>query len=182
MTKEKQSATADSDRKAYIAALDKELALVGDRDPLTVFAETEGKLRAATAGLNDGQLRTPEKPAKWSVLDVAWHLADVEIVLGFRYRMVVAQSGDAIPAIRQDAWVAELNDGDRGLDDAIEDFARVRQVNLRFLKGLRPEHYERFAMHEERGKETLRFMVRLYAAHDLYHLNQIERIKAAMDA
>jgi hypothetical protein len=32
------------------------------------------------------------------------------------------------------------------------------------------------AFHEERGEESLRAMIRLYAAHDLVHLNQLQRI------
>jgi hypothetical protein len=31
-------------------------------------------------------------------------------------------------------------------------------------------------MHEERGKETVRHLLRLYAGHDLNHLQQIGRI------
>ena len=31
-------------------------------------------------------------------------------------------------------------------------------------------------MHQERGKETVRHLLRLYAGHDLNHLQQIARI------
>ena len=147
-----------------------------------MFEETGAKLLARTEGLSAPQLSAPEKPDKWSVLDVVWHLADVEIVLGLRYRMAVAESGNAVAAIDQDAWVKELDYRSRSLRDALEDFTHVRQVNLRFLKGLPRENFARFAMHQERGKETLEDMIRLYAAHDLYHLYQIDRIKTATGA
>ena len=37
-------------------------------------------------------------------------------------------------------------------------------------------------MHAERGKETVRHLIRLYAGHDLNHLHQIERLAAQLDA
>jgi hypothetical protein len=35
-------------------------------------------------------------------------------------------------------------------------------------------------VHAERGEESLEHLVRLYAGHDLLHLRQIERIRAAV--
>jgi len=37
-------------------------------------------------------------------------------------------------------------------------------------------------LHEERGEESLELGIRLYAGHDLLHLRQIERIRAAIGA
>lgn len=179
MTKEGQSPLTGGGTQEYITAL---LEFLGDREPLAVFEETGAKLLTLTGGLSDRQLRIPEKPGKWCVLDVVWHLADVEIVLGLRYRTTVAEPGSTVAAFNQDAWVKELGYRSRSLRDALEDFARVRQVNLRFLKGLPSASFARFAVHQERGKETLEDMLRLYAAHDLYHLYQIDRIKTAIGA
>lgn len=179
MATEEESPLKGGGTQQYITAL---LEFLGDRDPLSVFEETEEKLRVATEGLSDAELRMPESSGKWSVLEVAWHLADVDIVLGFRYRMAVAQPGKGVASINQDAWAAELDYNGRSLEQALENFARVRAVNLGFLNGLPSEAYDRYAMHEERGKETLADMIRLYAAHDLYHLYQIDRIKTAIGA
>ena len=179
MATESRSALSRGDAPEYMHAI---LKFLGERDPFDVIEETEEKLRVLTQGLSDEHLRTPEKTGKWSILEVMWHLADVEIVLGFRYRMVAAQPGSAVSAIDQDTWAKQLDYNGRGLSDALEDFARVRAVNLRFLKGLPKERFEQFAMHEERGKETLQDMVRFYAAHDSYHLYQIDRIKTAIGA
>jgi hypothetical protein len=37
-------------------------------------------------------------------------------------------------------------------------------------------------VHSERGNESLRYMVRMYAGHDLVHLRQIARIRQAAAA
>jgi len=167
------------DSPAYIDAL---LAHLGDRDPLEAFAATPAALREATAGLSDAALRTPEAPGKWSVIEVLKHLADVEFVLGFRYRKIAGEPGSPIPAINQDLWTRELHYAEADLAQTLDDFEAVRAVNLRFLRGLPASYAERAGIHEERGEESLGTVMRLYAAHDCYHLMQIGRIRKAIGA
>jgi hypothetical protein len=44
------------------------------------------------------------------------------------------------------------------------------------LKALPKELWENYGMHQERGKESIAHIVRIYAGHDLNHLGQMERI------
>lgn len=171
------SALSAGDSPEYIDAL---LGYLGDRDPIEVFASTEKALREAVEPMDEAVLRTPEAPGKWSIIDVMKHLADVEIVLGFRYRKVLGEDTPEISAIDQDAWVTNLRYREAKLADTLDDFAAVRNVNLRLLRSLDTEQLERSGMHSQRGKETMETMIRLYAAHDLYHLYQIKRIRQAV--
>src|SRR5262245_19500034 len=84
---------------AYVRSI---VALVGDRDPLEVQARLAQDLRAAVAGLSPEQLRRPEAPGKWSILDVVRHLADSEVVFGWRLRQVIAQDRPTITGFDQD--------------------------------------------------------------------------------
>ena len=170
----KSGATAE-----YSVAL---LKFLGDREPLDVFAQTAADLRAAVKGLSKRQLDTPEAPGRWSVAAVVKHLADVEVVLGFRYRKVLGEPGTRIPAIDQDAWADRLEYLTADVPSALDDFEALRGVNLRLLRAVKNGQWELFGIHEQRGNETLRHMVRLYAAHDCYHLHQIDRIKKAIGA
>src|SRR5262245_65192612 len=86
---------------AYVAAL---LDALGPRDPLALLAETPTTLRQAVAGLTPEQDGTPERPGKWSVRQVAQHLADSELVGGFRFRMVLAHGNPELPGYDQDLW------------------------------------------------------------------------------
>ena len=47
------------------------------------------------------------------------------------------------------------------------------------LKTLSPEQWKHYGMHSERGQETIEHIVRMYAGHDLNHLQQIEAIVVA---
>ncbi len=174
-----KSALSTGATPAYADAM---LKYLGSRDPMEVFASTPGDLRKAVAGLSKPLLAKPEAPGKWSVAGVVQHLVDVEITLGLRYRRVLSQPGKSVPAIDQDALAAATDYNNSDVAGGLDDFEAIRRANLRFLRKLTPAQMESHGIHEERGRETLSHMVRLYAAHDCYHLYQIERIKKAIGA
>lgn len=161
-------------------SLDAMLAFLGDRDPLEVFAEMPDALRSAVKNVPADRLCTPEVPGKWSVLNVVQHLGQTEVALGFRYRKVLAEPSPALPAMDQDLWVTHLFPDEVSLEEALKDFAALRAINMRLLRRVQGDQWERHGIHSQRGKETLSAMVRLYAAHDRYHLFQIERIAKAV--
>jgi hypothetical protein len=163
----------------YVRSL---LDLLGDRDPLAVQAQLAVSVEQAVAQLTDAQLRQPEKPGKWSVIEVVQHLADSEIVYGYRIRLILAADNPAIEGYDQDAWAQRLRYAETSLPDALSQIRVLRGRTLHLLRGLRPDEWERAGMHSERGRETVRHITKLLAAHDLVHLRQIERIKSAIGA
>ena len=56
----------------------------------------------------------------------------------------------------------------------------LRAANLRLLERATPQDMARVGVHAERGEESIGYLCRLYAGHDLLHLNQIARIKASL--
>ena len=147
--------------------------------PLAVQAATAKKLERMIKGVPAAKLRKRPAPEKWSIHEICAHLADSEIVLGFRMRMILAMPGTPIAAVDQDAWAATGNYEQREPRKSIEHFRVFREANLALLKSLTPEQWELHGMHSERGRETIEHIVRIYAGHDLNHLQQIERILSA---
>ena len=168
-----------ADAAAYTAAL---LDLLGDRDPLAVQRTQSAALRAAVAGLTSDVLRRPEAPGKWSIVEVLQHLADTELVYGYRMRMIVAHDDPPIQGYDQDRWAGRLHYRDVDPAEALEQHDVLRRANLRFLERLAPAEWERTGIHSERGPESVRHVVRLVAAHDLLHLRQIDRIRRAVSS
>lgn len=159
--------------KAYTAAV---VGLVGDDRPLDILTTTETKLRDAIRTLRADQLSRPEEPGKWSINAVLRHLADSEIVWGWRLRMVLAHDRPQITGYDQDAWADRLKYGDADAQVSLAEFAVLRAGNLRLLMQATPDDMKRFGVHAERGEESVQHMMKLYAGHDRLHLNQIERI------
>lgn len=164
---------------AYVRSI---LDLLGDRDPLEVQTGLEGALRAAVAGLSPAQLGRAEAPGRWSIMQTVAHLADSEVVFGWRLRLVLAQDRPTITGFDQDAWSARLGGAYPDVGSAIQQIAILRGTNLSLLRSLAPGDWDRVGLHAERGEESVRHMAKLYAGHDLVHLRQIARIRAAIGA
>jgi uncharacterized damage-inducible protein DinB len=170
------SNAADS-AKTYVEAL---LEVLGDRRPLEVMGELTPWLDHRLRGGSDEALRRPEKPGKWSVVQVIQHLADSDLVFGFRARMVLTEDRPAIQGYDQDRWASTLRYAESSIPQARAQLDALRAANLTVLRRLGPMELERVGMHSERGAESLGHLTKLMAAHDLVHRRQIERILAAV--
>ncbi len=157
--------------------IDAVLALLGDREPLAVLGELGPALAALVDGLAIDDLRRPEAPGKWSMLEVLGHLADSELVWAYRLRVVLAEADPVLTGYDQDRWARYLRYRDRDLAAVLEEIRFLRDRNLRLVAGLTSEELERRGRHSERGTESVRHMIRLYAGHDLVHRRQLERIR-----
>lgn len=161
----------------YVRAV---LDLLGSRDPFAVLESTPDALSAMVAGVPDAQLGIPEEEGKWSVRHVLRHLADSEIVWAFRLRMVWAQDRPKLTGYDQDAWAERLAYADSDPGETLTEFAMLRRSNLKVLERASDTDLKRVGLHVERGEESLEQMIKLYAGHDLLHLRQVERIRAAV--
>lgn len=161
----------------YVRAL---LDVLGDRDPFAVQAELLPALASLLDGLDDATLRKPEKPGKWSIIEVVQHLADSEVVYAWRHRMMLSAPEPEIQGFDQDAWARELRYRDADLDEALDQLRVLRRANLRLLRSLDDARLRRFGRHAERGEESVDRTMRLTAAHDLVHRAQIARIRRAV--
>jgi len=148
-------------------------------DPLKVEAGTAKKLERLIQGVPASKLRKRPAPGKWSVAEILAHLAESEIVRGWRMRQILGAPGTAIQAFDQDSWAAAGHYDKRDPRKSLELFRVLREANLALLKSLTPEQWKHHGMHAERGVETIEHMSCMMAGHDLNHLGQVERIVAA---
>ena len=156
------------------------LGLVGERNPVDVLRDTPAAAARAVAGLASEQLRKPEADGKWSIAQVLRHLADSDVVWGWRMRLILAQDRPTITGYDQDLWAEKLHYADADPAESIETFAILRRDNLRLIERATPEDLKRVGVHSERGEESAGYLMRLFAGHDLMHLGQIERIKTTI--
>jgi hypothetical protein len=146
------------------------------QDPIKVQSTTNKKLARLIKGVPTAKLRKRPAPDKWSVVEILAHLADVEIVLGWRMRSILGAPGTPIQAFDQNAWVVSGHYDKRDPRESIELHRAVRDANLALLESLSPEQWKHYGQHAERGQESIEHIVRLMAGHDVNHLQQIERI------
>jgi DinB superfamily len=148
------------------------------KPPLAVQAATAKKLERLVKGKSTAKLRQRPAPDKWSVSEILAHLADAETVGSFRMRLILGAPGTAIVAFDQDAWVISGHYEKRDPRKSLELFRALREANLALLKSLTPEQWKHYGLHAERGQESIEHIVRMFAGHDINHLQQVERILA----
>jgi len=151
---------------------------VKGKRPLMVQAATAKKLDRLIKGVPTAKLLKHPAPDKWSVGEILAHLADAEIVGGFRMRLILGAPGTPIAAFDQDAWVTSGHYAKRDPHKSLEQFRVIREANLALLKSLTPEQWKHYGMHSERGQESIERIAQMFAGHDINHLRQIEGILA----
>ena len=158
---------------AYVRAL---VETLGDRDPLEVMGQTPAAARAMCRGLGDAQWRTPMADGEWTALQVVGHLLDVDVVYGFRWRLILTEDRPAYPGYDEKRWSLLPRPAPAQVLAALEG---LRAVNLAVLEHLDGDGRGRVGVHGEQGEERLDLTVRKIAGHDLAHLNQLARTVAA---
>jgi DinB superfamily len=158
------------------------LGHVEGHDPVKLQAAAPKKIEKLLKGQPAAKLRKRPAPDKWSVQEIVAHLADTEIVGGWRMRLILGAPGTPIVAFDQDTWVTAGHYDKRDPRKCLDQFRVLREANLALLKSLTPEQWKHHGMHSERGEETIEHIVRMFAGHDLNHIAQIERILAPKKA
>lgn len=155
------------------------LGYVEGPQTLDVLAATGNNLDRLIAGISGADLRQRSAPEKWSVNEILAHLADAEIVIGFRIRFILGAPGSPVVAYDQNQWVASGHYDKRDPQKSVELFHTLRRANLALLESLEPGQWKHFGVHSERGQESIEQIVRMTAGHDINHLRQIEKILQA---
>ncbi len=161
-----------------ITTNDRYLSALDGRDPVESMRKAPKRLRKLLEGSGAKQLARRPAEGKWSIKEVLAHLADGEVVLGARIRMVAAMDRPVIVGYDQDALVARLAYDKVEAAELLANFAAVRAINVALLERLPDEAFARVGLHNERGEESLATMVFMYAGHDRLHEQQIQRLLA----
>ena len=136
------------------------------------------QIAMAVSGLPDGTLRFKPSPEKWSILEVLGHLADIEIVFAHRFRQMLADNKPVIAPMDQDAWAQNLGYMQTPAPELVALYGLNRHHNLRLLRRLKTEDFEKSAYHPELKHDvTVGEYVEKMRAHGENHLEQIERLK-----
>ena len=140
----------------------------------TVLAATPGEIGKLIMAIGAEKEDTAPAPGKWSPAEIIAHLADCELVFGFRLRQTLAENGPVIQPFDQEKWAATYI----GVPakQALEVFSALRGWNLRLIGLALPEASNRPVTHPERGTMTFLTIVETMAGHDLNHLGQLKKL------
>jgi hypothetical protein len=146
------------------------------KDPVSVLSSTPKKIAGLLRGVARERLMARPAPGKWSVAEILAHLADSELVSGFRMRLILGANRTPIQAFDQDAWAAFSRYQKQDPRLSLEAFRIQRERNVRLLRSLPKKMWGHYGIHSERGRETVQRVAEMTAGHDINHLRQVERI------
>jgi len=153
------------------------LGYLGDLDPVDVMTATPATVARLLRGASRETLRQRPKRGKWSVVEILAHLADAELAIAWRLRIMVARSGAPLLWFDDHDWAIRFRYRDLDAKEVLALFRALRQSNLRLLAGIPRRKWSGFyGEHEKRGHQTVADFVIMEAAHDLNHLRQIRAI------
>ncbi len=136
------------------------------------------EIAAAVTGLSAAALRYKATPDQWSILEILGHLADIEIVYGYRLRQMLADEKPVIAPMDQNAWARNLGYLETPAPELVAAYGLNRHHNLRLLRRLKLADLAKSAFHPEYQKDvTVAEMVEKMSGHGANHLEQIERLK-----
>ena len=150
---------------------------------LTAFIGGPQRLKDSLRGLTEEDLLAHPRAGKWSIQQIACHLADAEVMGALRFRMVFADDGSRLPVYDQEEWerrfgYQELSAKQR--DALLALFASARDTTARFLDPASDEDWQRSGYHPEWGPLSLRQLLELYSDHSERHIEQILNLRSLL--
>jgi len=149
---------------------------LGDLNPREIIRTTPHNLIHLADGLGAGGFERSYAPGKWTARQILCHLADCEMVFGFRIRQTLADENYIVQPFNQDAWARSYASPALHAQTALQVFSDLRGWNVVLVDTLPPEAFQRTLRHPERGEMTFQTLIETIAGHDLNHLRQLETI------
>jgi hypothetical protein len=140
----------------------------------TTLAATPAEIGKLLLAIGPEHENEGPAPGKWGAAQIVAHLADCELVFGFRLRQTLAENAPVIQPFDQDKWAKTY----MGVSakQALEVFTAMRGWNLRLIQLALPHSADRPVTHPERGAMTFLTIVETMAGHDLNHLEQLKKL------
>ena len=162
------------------AEMTRELDADARRALIDRIERAPGRLRAAVAGLDAGQLDTPYRPGGWTVRQVAHHVPDSHLNAYLRCKWALTEDEPAIKTYDEGRW-AELPDSRTvpvEVSLALLDSLHRRWVGL--LREMSAADFQRTLRHPEHGAITLDQILGLYAWHGDHHAAHVAGLRERM--
>lgn len=153
-------------------------------DISTTYARQAEELAQALSAIPTDCLGLRPSETRWSILEIAGHLADAELLASVRIRRTLTQDRPNFWGYQQELWATALGYQQERLDATQERFMLLRRGNAGLLIALTErlggEAWEYSGVHDEIGRLSLRQLIEDYIAHTAKHLEQIREIAAEL--
>jgi hypothetical protein len=114
-------------------------------------------------------------PGEWSARQIAHHVADAELVRGYRLRQLLAQDAPLLQGFDEGQFAARLHYY-RPVRASMALLKAAVESNVELLTLVFPEDWQRAGNHSESGVYTLEDWLRGAANHASEHTEQLKKL------
>jgi hypothetical protein len=147
---------------------------------LDTFRRGPELMQEALRGVTTEESKHIPAPGKWSIGQLARHVADTEIVVGMRLRQIIAEDRPTLIPFDQELWAEHLRYTEADVTRSLAIFSSLRSDLAETLDALPPTAFDRMGVHPERGEKSLLEWVTLFGNHAETHAKQIRGIRESM--
>lgn len=141
---------------------------------LAILNSTPAAIDTLTGPISDGQWDEAPGPDAWNLTQILCHLRDVELEVHLpRLKRILEEESPFIPGEDTDAWAETRRYDQQSGPAARNAFLSARLDLLSRLMALESDAWARGARHTIFGPTDLQEIVKIMAAHDRLHLQQI---------
>ncbi len=134
------------------------------------------------SALDEDELLHSPGEGDWCLKEIAAHLRDAEELALRQMNSIAEGARRPLPTWDIDLLPAERNYRAANLGDLLSELRELRQETTYLLWGLDDADWQESAEHPYRGAVTIETLARELAQHDLEHLAEVRRLKAALCA
>ena len=145
-----------------------------------LLARTPATLDALLRDLPDTWVLSNEGERSWNAFEVVGHLIHGEKTDWMPRARIILEFGESRTFEPFDRLAQERDSAGKSLGELLDEFARVRAVNLDDLRAMKLTDKDllKRGVHPVFGSVTLSQLLATWVAHDLTHLHQISRVMA----
>lgn len=151
------------------------LDALGHHDPIEVMREGLRDLKGIVAGASVEVLTRSPAPGEWSAHQVLQHLADTELVYGFRIRMMLTTERPPLVSYDQEAWVNRFSPNEEDPFHTLDRVRVLQEANLKIYDSMTDADMGRTCIHSDWGEISVRLILAMLGGHSLIHLDQMRR-------
>ena len=134
-------------------------------------------LATALKGVPDDALRRRPPSGKWSMIENAAHVRDIERVYQERFSKVAFSERPAFWMLDNDRAASSLKYAESDPSAVAKEFRRLREDTLVLLRALPDAAWRRTGLHPKRGELTLEQLAEVLAGHDDSHIGKIRALR-----
>lgn len=146
-------------------------------DALESLRQIPLEVTALLAGLPEKLLNQPAPEGGWAVRQTVSHLRDAQEVLSFRLGLLLEQDHPTLESQAVFAWAAQEEEDAPSTRQIFDSYYAARLETITRLERIPLGDWWRTGWHQEFGVVTLRQQVSYFAAHEVTHLPQIDKLR-----